>query len=308
MTILVTGGTGFLGEHFIKKIVKKEKIRVLDIKPLKKSSLKNLEHKIEYYKGNIENANTVEKASKGCETIVHLASATFPLESNKKPEFYTKLGIIGTFNVLNAARKNSIKRVVFASSATVYGNSKKKKQKETDTLNPKSVYALTKVFGEQYSKLFSELYKIDTISLRFFNIYGPGQHYKKKPIQIIPLTISKNISGQTFEIWGNGLRKRDFLYIDDAVRALELAVKSREKFSGQTFNIGTGKSFSIKETIKIIEKHTGKKTKIKKIKIKNNDIIKLEANTGLASKKLKFKAKTNLDEGIKKTIKWFETN
>ncbi len=302
MTILVTGGSGFIGEHAVEKLVSAGfTVKVFD---KKKPAFKH--KKVKFFKGDILKSNNLIKASKGCTAIVHLASPRSIVESNEKPAFYTKLGVEGTLNSLNAANKNKIKKFVFASSSTVYGNSEKQLQNEKDEKNPVSIYGLTKKIGETYCELYSKLFSIETISLRFFSVYGPKQDFKENNVPIIPLLIYNNLTNKPTNIWNSGKGKRDFVFVEDVAESILKSLKTNSPGFANSYNIGTGKSISIMEIIQIVEKITGNKNKINLVGSKNGDIKSLRADNRKSKKDLNFKANTQIEDGIKKTLSWIE--
>jgi nucleoside-diphosphate-sugar epimerase len=302
MKVFVSGGAGFIGSNLCNMLdnLGYEVIAADNLDFGKKSNLKN---NIKFKRINILDKKKLFRAVKGCEIIFHLAAKTSVPESIIDPNKYFLNNIEGTFNILESARINKIKYVVFSSSAAVYGNNSPP-LKESFILNPKSPYALSKKIGEELCRYYFENYNINCACLRYMNIYGPKQRNDSPYSGVISIILKCMISNKEFKMYGNGNQKRDFVFVDDVARANIFF--SKNKGFG-IYNIGSGKKVSINEIIKIIEKTSGKNVKIKKMPKRIGDIKDSYADISKTKKK-GFVTKKNLYDGIKETYNYFLNN
>ena len=287
--ILITGGRGFIGSSLTNKLIKNNNVKVYDIVDKK----------------DIRNYELLEKELKGIDYVFHFASLISVEESMKKPLEYIENNVIGSLNVLKASLECGIKKVIFLSSASVYGDSMENPKKENMILKPKSIYALTKVDVENLMKIFNENYGLKTISLRIFNVYGPGQKVNSPYASVIPIFVNRALKNKPLIIYGNGKQTRDFIFIKDVMKANILAAESNCR---GIFNISAGVKTRINDLSKLIIKLTNSKSKIKHRKPRKGDIIHSSASIAKAKKVLGFKPKYNLKDGLKETIKKFESS
>jgi len=303
---LVTGGAGFIGSNIVKELVKQgDQVFVLD--NLNSGNIKNLESvkkQIKFIKGDIRDLITVKKAVKYVDYVLHQAALRGVFQSVKNPLEVNEVNITGTLNVLVAARDASIKKVVFASSSSVYGKSKSGRNSEKDFTYPQSPYALTKLAGENYCRLFSELFGLDTIALRYFNVFGPYQSPKDPYAAVIPIFTNNLTRGLISEIHGTGKQTRDFTYVDNVVQANIKAAQSRVE-PGQAFNIANGENTSIKNLYLEISNILGKDIKPKFVPRRAGDVSKTHADISKAKKYLSYNPQVNFHEGLKKYLSWY---
>lgn len=307
MKALVTGGAGFIGSNLVKELVlgQKASVRVLD--DLSTGSLANLEkvmNKIEFVKGSITDIKTANAACVGIDVVFHLAAKISVEESIINPELTNSTNIDGTLNLLSASKNNEVKRFIFSSSAAVYGNIEAIPVKETAAVSPESPYALQKYVGEKYCEYFSKHYGLDSICLRYFNVYGPHQQEAGGYAGVIYKFIKEALLNNPINIEGDGKQTRDFVFVNDVVTANILAYKATERAFGNVYNVGTGKETTIIEiynTIKTLSGYTASSTHSDKRK---GDIYRSCANIALAQKKLGYTPTTLLKEGLDKTINW----
>jgi UDP-glucose 4-epimerase len=256
--VVVTGGAGFIGSNLADMLIENgNSVTVLDnLSTGKLSNISNLikSKKIKFIKGDICNLGTVKKAFNGAEYVFHLAADISVPGSVENPAKTNKINIEGILNVLLAARDASVKKVVFSSSAAVYGNNPALPKREDMTPEPESPYAISKITGEYYCAAFSKLYGLKTASLRYFNVYGPRQDPNSQYAAAVPKFIDCALSGKPITIFGDGEQTRDFIFVKDVARANILAAESE---ATGTFNIAGGKSITINALAQEITKIAG---------------------------------------------------
>ena len=307
--IIVTGGAGFIGSHISRKLVNLGH-QVIVVDNLCEGNLKNIQdfkNKIKFFKEDILNLKSLQKIFKGVDFVFHEAALRSVERSVNNPVETNKVNIEGTLNVLMAARDNKVKRVIFASSSSIYGEQKSKVFKETLCPNPISPYALSKLAGEFYLKQFSSLYGLQTISLRYFNVFGPYQDPTNEYANVIPIFITKVLKDKPVTIHWDGQQSRDFNYIDNVVEVNMLAMKAK-KTQGEVINVCNGETHSINFLFKTINKILGKNMKPVYGPKRAGDVRSTLGDPALAEKILGFKPKINFEEGLKKTIAWFKNS
>lgn len=260
---IVTGGAGFIGSHLTEALARRgDRVTVIDDLSTGKetnlaAALRN--SNVEFIRGSVTDPTLIEKSFQGADYVFHLAAAISVPESLKDPRPYHDTNVTGTLNVLLAARNNRARKVVYASSASVYGDASSLPQKEDAVPDPRSLYALTKLTGESYCAFFERIYGLPTICLRYFNVYGPGQDADSACAAVIPKFISVVLQEQPLTVYGNGEQTRDFVFVEDVVRANILAAGGE---AGGVYNVASGTGTSIKGLIEAIFSLSGRKTPV----------------------------------------------
>lgn len=302
MRILVTGGAGFIGSHIVEYFQGKADVRILD--NLRTGHLKNLEgFNYEFINGSICDKSAVEKAVDGVDYIFHLAAMISVPESVEKPYECVDLNVNGTLNVLNAAAKAGVKKVVFSSSAAVYGDNPTVPKVETMYPEPKSPYAITKLDGEYYLNMFAGEGKLETASLRFFNVFGPRQDPNSAYAAAVPIFIERGLRGENITIYGDGEQTRDFVYVKDVVAGLVFAAMT-PGVTG-TYNMGYGQKITINDLAKRIIAETGKKSSIEYKPTRLGDVKHSLASIDKIIAK-GFKHTSSIEIGLKETLAFFK--
>ena len=306
---LVTGGAGFIGSHIVEALVKQgQDVRVLDnFSSGKLSNFKSLEKKIDLIKGDICSMAVCIKATKQVDFVLHQAALRSVPKSMDAPHDYNRVNIDGTLNMLEASRQNKIKRFVFASSSSVYGEVNDFPQKESFIPDPISPYALSKLTGEYYCKIFSLHYGLSTVALRYFNVFGPRQALDDDYAVVIPKFINCLLNNQSPPIFGNGRQSRDFTFVQNVVSANLLAARA-QKIKYGVFNIATGKDIRILDLVKILNKILGKDTPPKLLPKRPGDVFKTLAQIKKAAQCLNFKPSVSFIEGLKITVDFWKEN
>ncbi len=305
---LITGGAGFIGSHIGEKLVAMgERVRVLDnFSSGKRANLAGLEDKIEVIAGDILDLDTFKRAAKGASVIFHQAALRSVPFSVENPTLVNRVNVEGTLNVLTAARDAGVKRVVYASSSSAYGRGSMQPKKETDTPGPISPYAVSKLAGEYYCKVFSELYGLETVSLRYFNVFGPRQDAKSQYAAVIPRFIQWGLGGSPLEVHGDGLQSRDFTYIDNVVTANLQAAQTQLGIGG-TFNVGQGETHTLLDLVAVIEKNLQIKLKRSHTAARAGDVRYTQADISESKRCLGYNPEVSFEEGLAKTVKFFRT-
>ena len=303
---LVTGGAGFIGSHLVDALLSSGcEVKVID--NLSTGRLSNLEHikdRISFYPSDIRDQEKLNKATRDCDTIFHLAAVVSVPFTVKNPLDSAMVNDMGTLYVLEAARKNRVKRVVFSSSCAVYGDDPTVPKNEYMNPKPKSPYAVQKLASEFYTRLYFELYNIETVCLRYFNVYGPRQDPSSPYSGVISIFMTKAGSKSSPVIYGNGEQFRDFIFVKDVVRANLLAANTDEAI-GKTYNIGTSQFVPVNRVWEMISRLAGKKIKPEYKPPRPGDILESVADIERAKKDLGFLPKYSFESGLKETFDWY---
>ena len=247
MKALVTGGAGFIDSNLVDKLIKLG-MEVVVIDNLSTGFEKNINPKATLHVLDISrDVDLLEKTMIDVDVVFHLAALARVQPSIEDPQTFNKVNVNGTLNVLFAAHKAGVKRVVYSASSSCYGNNKIFPTPETELTNPLSPYGLQKYVGEQYCKMFSEVYGLDTASLRYFNVYGERMNFEGAYKLVIAVFAEKMMQGKPLTITNDGEQKRDFTYVGDVVEANILAALHKDKLNGESFNIGNGDNYSVNE-------------------------------------------------------------
>ena len=244
--VIVTGGAGFIGSHLVDSLIK-QNIKVIILDNCSTGKTKNINPKACYMNLDITtiDSKSLLNEETDIDTIFHLAAKTTVQESIDKPKYYNRINVGGTLNILELAKNLNVKRVIFSSSSSVYGNAKTPTS-ETHPLNPLSPYALNKLIGEQYCKLYSEVYNIDTVCLRYFNVYGDRMNNEGYKL-VFPIFKEQMLNNKPLTINNDGEQRRDFIHVNDIVKANILVAKHSNNFKGDIYNVGNGENYSINE-------------------------------------------------------------
>jgi UDP-glucose 4-epimerase len=302
---IVTGGAGFIGSHIAEELVDKG-YHVIIIDDLSTGKLANIEPylkkgAVEFVRGSITDLDLLQKRFKGVTYVFHQAALASVPRSVKDPIASHEVNVTGTLNVLVAARDNGVKKVVYASSSSVYGDTPTLPKKEDMPPSPQSPYAVNKLAGEYYCQVFHKIYGLSTVSLRYFNVYGPRQDPDSQYAAVIPLFIKKALKGEAPIIFGDGEQSRDFTFIKDVVAANILS--ARDDITG-VYNIATGQRITVNKLAEVITKLTKSKVAPIREQPRAGDILHSLADISKA-KKFGYKPEWNVEEGVVITIKSF---
>lgn len=304
--VLVTGCAGFIGSNIVESLINKNYsvVGLDDLSTGRIENLKGLDFK--FIRGSINDKKLLMKILPDIDYVLHQAAIPSVFRSIEDPVKSNYSNINGTLNLLVCARDSNVKRVVYASSSSVYGDSKELPKKEALKINPISPYALTKYAGEQYCKLFNDIYGLETISLRYFNVFGPRQDPNSEYSAVIPKFIRLMLDGKRPTIYGDGFTSRDFTYIENVIEANILCLNAPENSCGEAYNIACGERISLNKLVETINEILGSDIKPKFDKEKPGDIKHSLADISKARKYLNYKPKIFFREGLKKTIEWYK--
>jgi len=349
MRYLVTGGAGFIGSHIVERLLKEGHfVRVLDnfssgkrenlafvgTVPVsaKTLSTKGTVPDFELLEGDIRDKATCDEACKGIDYVLHQAALRSVPKSMNDPQSYNDANINGTLFLLQAAAKNKIKRFVFASSSSVYGDIDTFPEKEDFSPQPISPYALTKLSGEHYCHIFSEHFNLETVCLRYFNVFGPRQALDDEYAVVVPKFIHCILHDEQPPIFGTGKQSRDFTYIDNVVEANILAATqglegsappvgggtpglpigrgasvSVPKKAHEVLNVANGQDNTVLQLVDSLNKIIGKNIKPTFLPVRPGDVFRTLADISKIKSKLGFKPKVDFEEGLKRTVTWFQS-
>jgi nucleoside-diphosphate-sugar epimerase len=308
-TVLVTGAAGFIGSHLCARLVS-EGLTVRGLDDLSDGSLSNLDRvpEVDLTVGDLRSASTVDHVARECRIIYHQGAMRSVQRSMEDPLRTIQVNLGGTLNVLQAARNHKA-RVVFASSSSVYGDQDHGPLHEGLPLLPRSPYAASKLAGEAYAQSWWRIYGVPSISLRYFNVYGPRQDPVSEYALVIPRFILGCLQNLAIEIHGDGKQARDFTYIDDVIEANVRAARAGESAWGRAFNVGGGRPpTSIYDLFERITALTGTRPPLTYVDRRAGDVDRTQADPTLANALLGFRSRTDLDSGLARTVAWFREN
>jgi UDP-glucose 4-epimerase len=298
--ILVTGGAGFIASHIVDRLAPENNVFVLDnLFTGQMSNLERVKDRITFVEGDIRDRETVNEVVSRVDYIFHLAAHVGNIRSLKDPYFDMEVNVVGMINLLEACRKSEVKRLVYSSSGAIFGEAKYLPIDEDHPLNPESPYAVSKLAAEKYAFAYHKVYGIPTVTVRYFNAYGPRQD-SSEYANAVSIFLSLTKEGKPVTIFGNGEQTRDFIFIDDIIRANILAA-TRPAAAGEIFNISSGEVHDIKQLIDLIAKVSGKEVLFSHADFRAGEVRHSKANIDKARKLLGFGPQTDLEEGLRQT-------
>lgn len=300
---LVTGGAGFIGSHIAEELVEHgHKVKIVDnFLTGKRENIASFLDKIELIEGDIRDFSLCKRASDGVDFVLHQAALPSVPRSIEDPLMTNEINVKGTLNLLLASRDAGVKKFVFASSSSVYGDDPRLPKKEGEEGAPLSPYAISKLVGEMYCQVFSQIYSLSTVCLRYFNIFGPRQDPYSQYSAVIPNFINKMVKGESPTIFGDGEQSRDFTYVANVVEANKLAVEA-EDVSGEILNIACGERTTVNSLVIEINQILRKDIKAIYDKPRPGDVMHSYADISRAENVLKYKPLVSFSEGIKRTV------
>jgi nucleoside-diphosphate-sugar epimerase len=307
MDVLVTGGAGFIGSNLVRSLVASgDRTRVLD--DLSTGSIENLrdcDGLVELAEGDIRDPEAVRTAMSGVEVVFHLAALPSVARSVARPVTVNRVNVEGTLNVLVAARDLGVRRVVYASSSSVYGDTPTLPKHEDMPVVPLSPYAVSKLAGEAYCRAFSSVYGLETVSLRFFNVFGPWQDPDSEYAAVIPRFVTRMVSGRSPEVFGDGSQSRDFTFVANAIQACVLAAEAGEEAVGETMNVACGDRITVSQLVDAINEVLGTRIPPTLGPPRPGDVRHSLASIDRAERLIGYRPLVNVREGLAQTVRWY---
>jgi UDP-N-acetylglucosamine/UDP-N-acetyl-alpha-D-glucosaminouronate 4-epimerase len=309
MKCLVTGAAGFIGSHLCVRLLE-EGQEVIGLDDLSEGSRTNLRDvaELNLIEADVRNEGAVRRAAKGCEVIFHQAALRSVVRSMKNPGPTTDVNVCGTLNVLFAAHEVGA-RVVFASSSSVYGDQRKFPLREDRTPQPRSPYAATKLAGEVFCQTWWRSFGVPTVSLRYFNVYGPRQDALSEYAVVVPRFILACLTGTQPIVEGSGEQSRDFTFIEDVVEANLLAARADERAWGSVLNVGGGQDpTSINQLLAIVAELTESRPQPLRGNPRPGDVFRTHADISLSTAMIGYRPRFQIRDGLARTVEWFRKN
>jgi len=302
---LVTGGAGFIGSHISEELVRRgHRVRVVD--SLVTGYTRNLRDGVEFVQGDLADRAVARAAVAGMDYVIHQAAIPSVPRSVEKPEESHRANVDGTLQILLAARDAKLRRVVFAGSSSVYGDTEVLPKTEVMPTKPLSPYALQKLMGEMYLQMFTRLYGLETVTTRYFNVFGPRQDPGSPYSGVISLFIKALSDGSQPVIYGNGEQTRDFTYVSNVVDGVLRAAET-PGVGGEVFNLATNNRTSLNELLATLKKIFGSNVEPIYRETRTGDVHDSQADISKAQKLLGYQPTVRLEEGLRKTVDWYKT-
>ena len=303
---LLTGGAGFIGAHIVKRLIGEGAVvRVVDnLSTGQIARLEDLRCSIEYVEADLADNLVSDEVVKDVDYVLHQAAVPSVQRSVRDPVGTNRANVTATLNLLESCRKTGIRRFVYAASSSAYGDTEVLPKSEEMPPNPLSPYALQKLAGEHYCKLYYSLYGLETVCLRYFNVFGPGQDPHSEYSAVIPKFISKLLINELITVYGDGEQSRDFTYVENVVDANLLALQAT-KACGKVLNVGCGERITLNTLIQLLEEIVGVKAKVSYSASKPGDVRHSLADINLARRLLEYEPKVMVKEGLRRTVEAF---
>jgi len=300
MNFLITGAAGFLGSSLANHLAREgHQVRGLD--DLSTGDPKVLSPDVHFTRGDVSDRPKLWTLLQDVDVVYHVAARVSVQESILYPRDYNTVNVGGTVALMEAMRDVGVKRVVLASSGAVYGDMSDGSLKESDIPNPRSPYAVSKISAEHYVRTIGNLWNIETVSLRIFNAYGPGQHLPPSHPPVVPHYLRQALRGGTLVAHGDGSQTRDYVYVDDVISAM-VAASTAPNLNGSVINVGSGMETSIKELINVVLNVTNSKANVVYNMQTSGGVSRMKADLTLAKEKLRFTPSISLVDGLKLTL------
>jgi nucleoside-diphosphate-sugar epimerase len=306
-TYLVTGGAGFIGSSIVDELLRRgHQVRVLDnFSTGRAENLRDVINRIELVEGDLRDEGAVERAVRGVDFVLHQAALASVPRSIADPVSNNQVNAQGTLNVLVAAQRHRVKRVVYASSSSVYGDSEELPKVETMTPNPKSPYAVAKLAAEHYCRVFADLHGMTTVSLRYFNVFGPRQDPTSQYSAVIPIFVRCLLQGNSPTIYGDGEQSRDLTFISNVVNANLLACDANLS-GGRVYNVACGGRYTINHVFDALEARIGSGLRPRFEAPRAGDVKHSMADISRARRDLGYQPEVGFEDGIDATVRWYQ--
>ena len=305
MSVLVTGGAGFIGSNLVRSLLEDgEGVRVLDdLSTGRVENLAEVLNDVELLEGDVRDPAAVAKAVAGAEVVYHLAALPSVARSVADP--LASHQVDGTLNLLLAATEAGVRRLVYASSSSVYGDTPVLPKHEGMPVSPRSPYAAAKLAGEAYCRSFARVYPLETVCLRFFNVFGPRQDPGSQYAAVVPRFATRMLAGRPAEVTGDGRQTRDFTFVANAVHACRLAATAGPDAVGETMNVGCGDRISVLDLVELVNDLLGERVEPVFTPARPGDVRDSQASIEAAERLLGYRPLVGVREGVATTVRWF---
>jgi len=303
---LVTGGAGFIGSRIVARLVEAGAcVRVVDnLSTGDVNRLNSLLSNIEFLEGDLADEEIANRAVTGIDYVLHQAAIPSVQRSIREPLRSNRSNVVATLNLLESCRIHGVARMVYAASSSVYGNTAVLPKQEDMPANPMSPYALQKFVGERYARMYYDFFGVETVCLRYFNVFGPGQDPRSEYSAVIPKFIDNLLTGATLTIFGDGEQSRDFTYVDNIVDANLSALKAPNA-AGQVCNVGCGARVSLNSLVSVLETIIGCKASVEYQPARLGDVRDSQADISRARTLLSYSPQIAIEDGLRRTVDWF---
>lgn len=307
MRYLITGGAGFIGSHLVEHLLDRDHDVVVldDFSTGKRENLQPFDGRFRLVEGSIVDVGTCMAAVEGVDYVFHQAALGSVPRSVEDPRTTHAVNATGTLNVLDAARKAGVRRVVYAASSSAYGDTEELPKHEGMMPRPRSPYAVTKLSGEEYCRAFHASYGLETVALRYFNVFGPRQDPDSQYAAVIPRFMTAALTGRPATVFGDGEQSRDFTFIGNVVEANMLAVEAGDDALGRVFNVGAGDRTTINRLWDIIRSRAGIDVEADHVEPRPGDVRHSLASLELAERHLGYRPEVDVQEGLRRTFDWY---
>jgi UDP-glucose 4-epimerase len=310
MRVLVTGGAGFIGSNLTCSLADdRHRVRVLDnFSTGRRDNLAGLGSRVEVVEGDVGDPGDAGRAAAGVEVVYHLAALPSVARSVADPRASHRANVEGTLNMLLAARHAGVRRLVYASSSSVYGDTPILPKHEDMPVSPRSPYAAAKLAGEAYCRAFSQVYPLETVCLRFFNVFGPRQDPASQYAAVVPRFITQMLAGVPAEVTGDGRQTRDFTFVDNAVLACRLAAAAGPESVGEAMNVGCGDRLSVVGLVELVNDLLEEPVEPVFVPARAGDVRDSQAAVAKAEQLIGYRPQVPVREGVAATLEWFAAN
>jgi len=304
---VVTGGAGFIGSNIVRGLIEQgHETRVVDdLSTGHKGNLDGLTDALVLHEGTVLDPALLREAFAGADYVLHQAALASVPRSVKDPAATNAANVDGTLNVLLAARDAGVRRVVYASSSSVYGDTPVLPKQEDMVPNPQSPYAVSKLAAEHYCRAFTRVYGLETVSLRYFNVYGPRQDPKSQYAAVVPIFIRKLMAGEPPTVFGDGEQSRDFTYVEDVVAA-NIQAAEAPGAAGAVVNLGCGERHTLNELIALLQEMTGRHVAPEYAEPRAGDVKHSQADVSRARELIGYDPRVSFEDGVQRTLEWYK--
>ncbi|MFH1566475.1 MAG: SDR family oxidoreductase [Gemmatimonadota bacterium] len=303
---LVTGGAGFIGSHLCHRLLRDgHAVRVLD--NLSSGKRQNLPAGVDFVEGDLRDTEALRRAAAGVEFVLHEAAIASVQVSVEQPLLEQEVNLVGTLRLLEAARAAGVRRLVFAASAAAYGMDPEVPKREAMRPTPASPYGLSKVAGEYYCRVWAEVFGLETVCLRYFNVFGPRQDPKSPYSGVISIFLARMLGGEAPTIYGDGEQSRDFTYVDNVVEANVLACRAR-RATGEVYNIGCARQISVNQLVQHLNDVLGTRLAPRHVEGRAGDVRVSVADIARAAEGLGYRPAVDFETGLARTVEWMRAS